>query len=177
MPLFGSSHRDNTVDTSNTSHSPTRTGTLHKGRDVDNAHSPTSATHKKGGLFSRDRRSTDSFSSSDREDRGSHRTGTMNSTTNTSTGGGFFGLGNRNKHHLDDDPSIRNARQTIADAENAEKEADRALVEARNRTRLAREHIKVLEREAEEDARRAKAKAAEARVINKSAKGLGRHGH
>ena len=39
----------------------------------------------------------------------------------------------------------------VSDAENAEKDADRALVEARNRVRLAREHVQTLEKEALEE--------------------------
>jgi len=54
-------------------------------------------------------------------------------------------------NRLDDDPSIRGAREKVTDAENAEKEADRALNEARQRVRLARQHVKGLEREALEE--------------------------
>jgi len=68
------------------------------------------------------------------------------------------------------------ARQKVADAETAEREADRALNEARESVREAREHVRLLEREAIEDARRAKAKQAEAKIVSKSARGLGRHG-
>jgi len=64
----------------------------------------------------------------------------------------------------------------VADAEAAERAADKALVEARSAVKSAREHIKVLENEVLEDARRAKAKQAEAKNVSKSAKGLGRHG-
>lgn len=51
----------------------------------------------------------------------------------------------------DDDPSIRGAREKVSAAENAEKEADRALIEARQRVKLAREHVQMLEREALEE--------------------------
>lgn len=54
-------------------------------------------------------------------------------------------------NRLDDDPSIRGAREKVTDAENAEKEADRALNEARQRVRLARQHVKGLEHEALEE--------------------------
>ncbi|KIP06532.1 hypothetical protein PHLGIDRAFT_90806, partial [Phlebiopsis gigantea 11061_1 CR5-6] len=74
------------------------------------------------------------------------------------------------------DPTIRGARQKVADAETSEREADRALGLARAAVREAREHVKILEREALEDARRAKAKQAEAKTVSKSARGLGRHG-
>jgi len=51
------------------------------------------------------------------------------------------------KNRIRDDPSIRGAREKVAEAENAEKEADRALNEARKRVRLARHHVQSLERE------------------------------
>ena len=68
-------------------------------------------------------------------------------------------------------------------------------MQARQAVKDARDHVKFLEQEAAEEcvvfvcffpkestdvlysARRAKAKQAEAKVINKSAKHLGRHGH
>ena len=53
--------------------------------------------------------------------------------------------------HLGDDPSIRGAREKVTDAVNAEKEADRALDEARQRVKLARQHVKDLEHEALEE--------------------------
>ncbi|RXW16053.1 hypothetical protein EST38_g9807 [Candolleomyces aberdarensis] len=116
-----------------------------------------------GGIFHRNSRtSTDSASSSG------------SSSRNTRGGGGFIGL-TRNRHGLDNDPSIRMARQKVAEAERAEREADAALLAARRAADGAREQVKMLEREAVEEARRAKAKQAEAKVINKSAKGLGRH--
>jgi hypothetical protein len=59
------------------------------------------------------------------------------------TNGGFFG-GNK-------DPSILSARQKVADAENAEKDADRALIQARAAVRDARDHVKHVEREAKEE--------------------------
>lgn len=58
-------------------------------------------------------------------------------------------MGRNNR--LDDDPSIRGAREMVSAAENAEKEADRALIEARQRVKLAREHVQMLEREALEE--------------------------
>jgi len=54
-------------------------------------------------------------------------------------------MGRRN--HIKDDPSIRGAREKVTEAEKAEKEADRALDEARKRVRLARHHVQSLERE------------------------------
>jgi hypothetical protein len=49
-----------------------------------------------------------------------------------------------------EDESITAARQRVAGAELAEREADRALLQAREAVREAREHIKLLEREAAE---------------------------
>lgn len=69
--------------------------------------------------------------------------------SSTRNSGGFLGIGRSNR--LEDDPSIRLAREKVTDAENAEKEADRALDEARQRVRLARQHVKGLEREALEE--------------------------
>lgn len=49
------------------------------------------------------------------------------------------------------DPSIVNAKQSLAHAEAAEREADRALAVARVAVREAREHVARLEREAAEE--------------------------
>lgn len=83
---------------------------------------------------------------------------------------------NRNSHSIYNDPSIVAARQKVTDAEAAEREADQALVQARNKVKEAKRHVEVLEREALEDAHRAKMKQAEAKIVRKSAKALGRHG-
>lgn len=61
-------------------------------------------------------------------------------------------------------------------AETAEREADRALLAARGSVREAREHVRRLELEAEEEARRAKIKQSQARDISKRGKQLGRFG-
>ena len=58
--------------------------------------------------------------------------------------GGFF----KRNHH---DPSIVAAKQRVADAEAAERNADRALVQARAAVREAKEEIRRLEREAAEE--------------------------
>ncbi|KAH8116587.1 hypothetical protein DFH11DRAFT_1542584 [Phellopilus nigrolimitatus] len=77
---------------------------------------------------------------------------------------------------LANDPASLGARQKVSDAEKAERQADCALGEARTAVREARQHVKNLEHEAEEDARLAKLKQQEAKIVSKSAKGLGRHG-
>jgi hypothetical protein len=50
-----------------------------------------------------------------------------------------------------EDASITAARQRVVDAEVAEKEADRALLQAREAVREAREQVKHIEREAAEE--------------------------
>lgn len=54
-------------------------------------------------------------------------------------------------HRNQEDPSIVDARQRVASAEAAEREADRALVQARTAVRDAREHVKRIEMEAAEE--------------------------
>ncbi|EIW83365.1 hypothetical protein CONPUDRAFT_152396 [Coniophora puteana RWD-64-598 SS2] len=113
----------------------------------------------------------------------SNRSSVTNGSS-TRNGGLFGSLRSRSsdssieqtKRNMSRDPTIAAARMKVADAEAAERAADKALVEARSAVKSAREHIKVLENEVLEDARRAKAKQAEAKNVSKSAKGLGRHG-
>ncbi|KAF9452777.1 hypothetical protein P691DRAFT_660224 [Macrolepiota fuliginosa MF-IS2] len=91
--------------------------------------------------------------------------------------GGFFNRGsNRDRSLIQGDPTIIAARQKVTDAEGAEREADQALTQARNKVKEARQHVEALEREALEDAHRARMKQAEAKIVRKSAKALGRHG-
>ncbi|CAA9964259.1 hypothetical protein PTNB85_06353 [Pyrenophora teres f. teres] len=75
------------------------------------------------------------------------------------------------------DPSIATAKQSLMNAEAAERDADRALFVARNAVREAREHVARLEREAGEEARLAKIKQGEAKALGKKGKLLGRHDH
>jgi len=77
-------------------------------------------------------------------------------------------------HRRDEDPSIIAARERVIAAETAEREADKALVMAKAAVREAREHVKRLEREAAEEARRAQIKQNQAKSISKRAKPLGR---
>lgn len=63
-----------------------------------------------------------------------------------------------------------------SDAETAERNADRALMAARTAVKDAREHVRVLEREAAEEARLARIKQEQAAHISKRAAPLGRHG-
>lgn len=62
-------------------------------------------------------------------------------------------------------------------AENAEREADRALAAARLRVSEAREEVKRIEIEAAEEARRAKIKQYHAKEVSKRGKQLGRMFH
>ncbi|CCM02313.1 uncharacterized protein FIBRA_04404 [Fibroporia radiculosa] len=103
------------------------------------------------------------------------------SPTNGARSTGFFGRrrsssSEKDHGHARKDPSVIAARQKVTEAEAAEREADRALMQARAAVRGAREHVKNIEREASEDAKRAKAKQFEAKNISKSARSLGRHG-
>ncbi|KZT10890.1 uncharacterized protein LAESUDRAFT_721277 [Laetiporus sulphureus 93-53] len=101
---------------------------------------------------------------------------------NSSRSGGSFFRRHRSSSldctHDDpkNDPSIVFARQKVTEAEAAEREADRALMQARAAVQSAKEHVRNLEREISEDAKRAKAKQSEAKNVSKSAKALGRHG-
>ncbi|KAH6628843.1 hypothetical protein F5144DRAFT_326815 [Chaetomium tenue] len=146
--LFGSKH-----------HSPTRapTNATNSTRSSTTASSPDRSTGS-GGIF---RRSTDA----------SHNP-SMNG--HQRTGGGLlhkFGGGNREEM----DPSIVQARERVMGAEAAEMEADRALIAARESVREAREHVRMLELEAKEEARRAKIKEHHAKEFSKRGKLLGRH--
>jgi len=73
------------------------------------------------------------------------------------------------------DPSIVQARERVMGAEAAERDADRALWAARESVRDAREQVHKLELEAQEEARRAKAKQYHAREVSKRARPLGRY--
>ncbi|KAI8624912.1 hypothetical protein F5Y19DRAFT_480150 [Xylariaceae sp. FL1651] len=84
-------------------------------------------------------------------------------------------FGHGNGSNPDMDPSIVQARERVMSAENAERDADRALAAARLRVREARDEVKRLELEAAEEARRAKIKQYHAREVSKRGKQLGRH--
>jgi len=53
--------------------------------------------------------------------------------------------------HHGADRTIQEARQKVTDAEDAEKEADKALHHARVSVKAARDHVKILEKEAAEE--------------------------
>ncbi|KAK3695777.1 hypothetical protein B0T22DRAFT_116280 [Podospora appendiculata] len=85
-----------------------------------------------------------------------------------------FGNGNSTSPEMD--PTIVQARERVMSAEAAERDADRALLAARESVRQAREHVRRLELEAQEEARRAKIKQYHAREVSKRGQQLGRHG-
>jgi len=114
---------------------------------------------RKGSIFSRRRRSNSTQSDAVSESENSHS--------------GFFG-GTRS--HTSEDPTILAAREKVASAVGLEKGADQALIQARMAVKEAREHVKILEREAALDAKRAKEKKLATEDISKHARGLGRHG-
>jgi hypothetical protein len=74
------------------------------------------------------------------------RAAATTTTTNGSNShrGGLF-------HRNADDPSILAARERVFSAETAEREADKALINAKAAVRDAREHVKRLEHEAAEE--------------------------
>jgi hypothetical protein len=115
--------------------SPARANTTHTTQT-----SSTSPTRRGGGGFFAHRRS----SSSSSVNNNSVRSGTSNRN-----GGSLFGGGGRFDVHKD--PTILAAREKVGIAEHAEAEADRALVQARAMVREAKEHVRVLEREAREE--------------------------
>ncbi|KAI0744001.1 hypothetical protein C8Q80DRAFT_873978 [Daedaleopsis nitida] len=149
---------------------------------------PQTETHRNGGFFSRRSDSPEQYNGAE-----SNRS----SSTRSSGGGGFFSRRRSSSSSVDlkHDPSIVAARQKVGDAEAAEFAADRALNDARNAVRTAKNHVKILEQEALNEcvlcltfspqtslnvqlrARRAKMKQAEAKTIKKSTGRLGRHGN
>lgn len=80
----------------------------------------------------------------------------LTQTNNTvSTKSSFFGRHRSSDddmpHNIKNDPSVVSARQRVSDAEAAEREADRALMQARAAVRAARDYVKRLEQEAVEE--------------------------
>ena len=166
MPLFGSRHREEptvepqTGSQSNTSH---RSGLFNRSR------SPPSSNHNGngnnyGGRNSLDNTSTGTgngkyhgfFSSRRHSDSSNDDVNSVN-TANGQVGSGASStrkhsvLRHNGRNRFANEPSILAARQKVADAENAERDADAALVQARAAVREARHHVQVLEREAEEE--------------------------
>ncbi|KAG9244692.1 hypothetical protein BJ878DRAFT_57443 [Calycina marina] len=76
--------------------------------------------------------------------------------------------------HRHEDSSVTSARERLMGAEQAEKDADRALLTARHAVREAKAHLLRLEKEAAEEARLAKIKQKLAGDLGKRGKQLGR---
>lgn len=115
---------------------------------------PASPPNRSRSLFSRNRDNHDQYQNANvngQYDEVDHHNGSGRS-------GGFFSRRRssssssssegRRGSNLRSDPSILSARQKVNDAEAFEREADRALGQARAAVREARDHVKMLEREA-----------------------------
>ncbi len=180
MPFFGST-RHPAPEPEPVPEPEPRRGLFHRNREPEYAapvhHEP--VHEKKHGLFGR-RTSSPSpppagrHSMSSNSSGHSHHGGSMSRTGTLQKGGRHGGMMSRLRGDNDVDPSIAEARERVLGAEAAEIEADRALDAARMRVREAREHMKIIEEEAREDARRAKIKQAQAADLTKRGKGLGR---
>ncbi|KEF58990.1 uncharacterized protein A1O9_03833 [Exophiala aquamarina CBS 119918] len=157
MPLFG--HKNAAPV------EPTPTARGHPRRRSSSLSSSNLEGARKSGFFGRKRSTSSERLRHSNTTR--HPTGKLSHNSTRASGGGLF-----NRHS--EDPSIAHARERVMSAENAEREADRALVQARAAVKEAREHIKILEKEAAEEARLAKIKQHHARDISKRAKPLGR---
>ncbi|KXN90960.1 hypothetical protein AN958_03027 [Leucoagaricus sp. SymC.cos] len=164
MPILKSKSRSSPED--NVDNAPNRKRSIFSGRN----RSPPPTSPRRSGDANSGRRSF--FGSGSVSDTGSDR-GSRNDSVRSR---GFLGLGRNQGHSIHNDPTIAAAHQKVTDAEAAEREADQALFQARNKVKEAKRHVEMLEREALEDAHRAKMKQAEAKIVRKSAKALGRHG-
>ncbi|KAG8721280.1 hypothetical protein FRC08_014427 [Ceratobasidium sp. 394] len=131
---------------------------------------PNETPRRSRSMFSRRRSSATSVSSAESETR---RRGSRSASGSGRKG--FLGMSRKSDPSVDKDPAVVAARQKLTAAEEAEREADRALEASRRAVLAAREHCKQLETQAIEEARLAKAKRTEARGLGKQAKGLGRH--
>ena len=104
--------------------------------------------HRSRSIFSRRGNSPDAAPSADGSIRTEKSAGAKSSS-------GFFGRRRSSDddmhRNIKNDPSVVAARQRVSDAEAAEREADRALMQARIAVREAREHVERLEREALEE--------------------------
>ncbi|KAJ7072128.1 hypothetical protein C8F01DRAFT_972932 [Mycena amicta] len=138
---------------------------------------------RKGSIFARHRSPSPPPALPPQTHRGffGRRRSSEDSSLGSARGGSVRSAGSpsRNNHHLASihkDPTIVAAREKVTIAEKAEVAADHALSAARAMVREAREHVRILEREAAEEHKRARAKQAVANDVSKSAAGLGRHG-
>ncbi|KAG8946910.1 hypothetical protein FRC04_011337 [Tulasnella sp. 424] len=96
--------------------------------------------------------------------------GTVNDNRNVSSTGrtGSGGMFNRNKDNL------ALAQAKVKDAEKSEKQTEKMLQQARAQTKEAKQHVALVEREADEEARNAARKQKDVKGLRKTTKGLGR---
>ncbi|KAK4197538.1 hypothetical protein QBC40DRAFT_285337 [Triangularia verruculosa] len=132
---------------------------------------------KRHGLFSRHRSPSPARTSntSTRNSTSTYQTSPERARSTSGNRGGLLRRSFGNGSAKDMDPSIVAARERVMGAEMAEREADRALMAARESVREAREHVRRLELEAQEEARRAKIKQQQAKEVSKRGKQLGRY--
>ncbi|EHA46475.1 hypothetical protein MGG_02581 [Pyricularia oryzae 70-15] len=142
-----------------------RRGLFGRKRSVSPVPTARRTSRERGGLFNRRRRSVDTNSVSSMSTASTSASPPRRRSTLLSR-----------RHGDTTDPSILAARERIMGAEEAERQADRALDIARREVRDARDQILALEREAKEQARLAKIKEQGAREVSKRGKALGRHG-
>ncbi|KFH45542.1 hypothetical protein ACRE_035910 [Hapsidospora chrysogenum ATCC 11550] len=178
MPFFGSTRHAEPVPEPEPEPAP-RKGLFHRREpEPEPAVHPDAAPAKKHGLFHR-RSSSPSPPPAGRHSTSSASSAGVGHAHGHSTlqkGGRAGSILSRFSRDGDVDPSIVAAREQVMGAEAAEVEADRALDAARQRVREAKEHVRRLEAEAAEDARRARIKQVQAREVSKRGQGLGRHG-
>ncbi|KAF7852946.1 hypothetical protein EAF04_010823 [Stromatinia cepivora] len=115
-------------------------------------------------IFHRNR--TESISPSER---------TMSTVSSTPSQSSTRHRGFLHRNQEAQDPVIAAAEQRIINAEQMEREADRALINAREAVREAREHMRHLKLEMEAQAKALKVRQGQANNIYKRAKPLGRH--
>lgn len=104
----------------------------------DNATNDHDDHERNGSFFSRNRRSS-SPSDSGSPNRSKSIMGRFRSGSSDS------------EAHFAKDPTIKEAKTKVTEAENAEKAADKALDMARSKVRTARQHVKDLENAAREE--------------------------
>lgn len=115
------------------------------------ANDPVNNSPARRGFFGRSGRgSLDNGDPNVREDNRIARNGSVmsggDSVRSGRSGPGFFGRTTNNDVH--NDPTILAAREKVSSAEQAEADADRALLQARAMVKEARDHVRFLEREA-----------------------------
>ena len=140
MPLF-KSHREPSPTPEPVQEAPNRKGSIFSRRHRSNSPVAPEPAHeemngsRRGGFFSRNR----SLSSSDDSSMRTGRSSTVNSGHKL------------HNSRFSNDPSIIAAKQKVNDAEAAEREADKALIQARAAVRDAKQQVQNLEREIEEE--------------------------